>query len=94
MKTWLIEFAGAIPCPVYVATAGCGIIAQHYVCDPWAAARFETEQEADDSIAKAGYPPPWHAVEHSFEIKCAHCGGDPGFIRYGREGFCNGCIPF
>ncbi len=100
MIAYLIEHAFARPFPVYVpedfeSTHG------NYTLDAWAARRFKTKEDAEKFmshpvglVAGAVYAEPWAAVEHAFNIRCGHCGGDPGFVDYGDHGWCDGCIPF
>jgi hypothetical protein len=101
MIAYLIEYEGAVPSPVYVpedfaSTRGT------YTCDAWAAKRFATKVNAEAWAAKPiinrescqPFGAPWHVVEHSFSIKCEHCGGDLGFVARRDSGWCDGCIPF
>ena len=63
-KRWLVEYVGAIPCPVY-ATGG-----TFPTCNPWDAVGFDTEEKASAWMTRKGvipYLPPWKAVSHGFE---------------------------
>lgn len=97
MIAWLIEYVGATPCPVYAPEDGGWL-----TCDPLQAKRFETKEDAqafmrnplDQPYNGVPFHEPWTAIEHSFDMKCEYCGGDPGFVRYGSNGWCDSCIPF
>lgn len=46
---WLIEYAGAIPCPVYIAEQDVW-----HTCNPWSAKRFESQEKAEAYMVKRG----------------------------------------
>lgn len=68
---WLIEYAGAIPCSVYIAEQDVW-----HTCNPWSAKRFESQEKAEAYMVKRGIwhgtleyqvtPRHWRAVEHTF----------------------------
>jgi hypothetical protein len=65
---WLVEYVEAVPCPVYTTDD------LWPTCDPWAAKRFETEEEAAAWMIRpgiVGYQYPWAPTHHGFCI-----GGD------------------
>jgi hypothetical protein len=59
---WLVEYVGAIPCPVYAGREG-------YTCDPWAALKFLSKADAEEWMQRPDTIPfksPWTAIPHGF----------------------------
>ena len=64
---WLVEYVGAVPCPVYarISANGCG-----FTCDAWQALKFATKAGAEAWMirsSRASFNAPWAAVEHVFQ---------------------------
>lgn len=63
-SVWLVEYRGAVPCPVYATEQG------FPTCDPWKAKRFQSREAAEAWMHRPeiiGYEEPWHAAEHGFD---------------------------
>ena len=63
--TWLVEYIGAVPCPVYATYWDLP------TCDPWQAREFDTKEEAEAWMGRPNrvpYTKPWTAVEHGFSL--------------------------
>ena len=61
MFCWLVEYAGSVPYPIYVAQG------PWPTCNPWEALYFISQPEAEVWMKEHGYIPPWTAVQHGFE---------------------------
>ncbi len=63
-SAWLVEYRGAIPCPVYATDEG------FPTCDPWKAKRFGSKELAEYWMHRSGiiaYEFPWEATSHGFD---------------------------
>lgn len=62
---WLVEYLGAVPCPVYAKED------LFPTCDPWEAKKFESQEAALKWMHRDGivaYNHPWAAIEHVFIV--------------------------
>lgn len=61
---WLVEYVGAVPCPVYATGTAVG-----FTCDANEAKQFETKEDAETWMVRPGivaFEKPWAAVEHGW----------------------------